>query len=73
MGPLSLAQLATFERSPAARTSRDAYDVGVRAMAEQGVYPTFGHVDCRHRRWYHDLWTGRKEPFGILDVPARYS
>jgi hypothetical protein len=70
MGPLSLAQIAGFERTIAVRDrGKDVYDVGIKAVAELGCYPTFGHIDGTHRRWYHDLWTGRNEPFGILDVP----
>jgi hypothetical protein len=63
IGPLSLVQMES-----AAATKRyqiihgwiapekDTYLVGMESQVERGVYPTFGHIDGSHRRWYRDEW-----------------
>ena len=71
IGPLSLVQLdywqMTFEVYPHSKPlpGEDAYDYGIRRVAEAGVYPTFGHIDVRTRRWYSDLWGAREHEVGI--------
>lgn len=72
-GPLSLVQLdywtTTFDRYPHAqvRIGEDAYDYGVRRVGEAGIYPTFGHIDVRTRRWYRDLFA----QVGEIGIPIQ--
>lgn len=72
IGPLSLVQLEYWKSSvkDAIRHGRlpagtDPVTYANTRMPNSGIYPTFGHIDIRTRRWYRDLWSGRRQEIGI--------
>lgn len=75
MGPLSLYQLGYWKVSlhfhqihGMPGSDSDAYDLGIVGVAQRGIYPTFGHIDCKHGRWYKDIW-GERIPENEVPIP----
>lgn len=49
-----------FGRTP----NEDPTAVAINNMIN-GIYPTFGHIDNSHGRWYNDLWGAREKEIAI--------
>lgn len=72
IGPLSLCELEYWTRARSLRVryfgehiELDAYSWGSAMKSMVGIYPTFGHVDVRNRRWFKDLQQDRDQEIAI--------